>query len=313
MPAAERMPDDLREELAAPDRRKRLVVDPRTVPVRFSTLKEMARSPLHYWHAVQGGFRDETLSMRLGTGTHALVFGTPEVVVYRGGEMADAKGKVKKYTAVRSGACWEAFQAEHEGKVILSDSEYEKARAMADALLGDLDADPLLFAPGTKHEHDLQWEVEIVVGGVLHRRKCKGRLDALGPVAVTDLKGVKSADPRYFPIQAAKADWHAQAVWYADGAKAAGLGERVPYLVAVENSAPHMVTVWPLSASAIDHGRRRYMSWLERLIEHEQCNEWPGYAPGPIEFHVPKFLVDDPAPVNDGDDEAADDLIDSVD
>jgi hypothetical protein len=76
------MSAELRDELARNDVRR--LVDPRGVPVRFSHLKAMDRSPAHYVHAVQHE-REESLSMRLGSATHALVFGTPRVVVFRGG------------------------------------------------------------------------------------------------------------------------------------------------------------------------------------------------------------------------------------
>lgn len=250
-------------------------IDPRFVPIRFSTLKSMATSPLHYRHACQSQF-EETLSMRLGTGTHALTFGTPKVVVFK---------------ARRAGKVWDAFKEEHANDVILSEKEFAIASAMTKSLTTDIDADPLLFAPGTQHELDVRW--------TFMGRACRGRLDALSPTAVVDIKGVKDANPRWFPTQAARMAWHAQVTWYADGVEAAGLGWRHPHLVAVENSAPFAVTVWRLSERAILQGRQLYRSWFERVLECEAKGEWPGYSSGVLEFDVPNFLRTAPIAVDE--------------
>ncbi len=220
--------------------------------------------------------------MRIGSGTHAILFGTPKVVVYRGGDFADAKGKVKTFTDVRNGACWEAFQAEHRGACILSETELAKSEAMARAITSDMAADSLLFAPGAQHELDIQWEYR--------GRACKGRLDALTKDAIPDLKTTKDANPRWFPRQAFQMGWLSQAVWYADGAEAAGLGWRHPYLVAVENSAPYPVTVWRLTDAAIVEARRIYRGWFDQLLHCEVENLWPGYAGDVLDLDVPGYL-----------------------
>jgi hypothetical protein len=298
----------------------RPLIDPRAASVRFSTLKQMARSPLHYYAAVQGGKTDETLSMRIGTGTHALIFGKPEVVVYRGGtKMIDKvikgrkakKGKngapdepevpettiqvAKEYTDVRNGDFWEEFKEKHAGKVILNQKEMDRAEAMARALQFHMEAGALLFEPGTEHEIKLEWYID--------GRRCTGTIDALGPFAVVDLKAVKDSSPRRFPRQARDMYWHAQPAWYAAGCEASGRGWRTPLLVAVENTDPFPVQVYKLTDDDIRDGERLYRGWLDRvrqceasISEANPTGYWPSYADGVLPLNVlnlPPQVADD--------------------
>ncbi|MGL4444384.1 MAG: PD-(D/E)XK nuclease-like domain-containing protein [Alsobacter sp.] len=264
------MSAELRDELARNDVRR--LVDPRHVPVRYSHLKAMERSPAHYVYAVQHD-REETLSMRLGSAAHALVFGTPQVVVFRGG-----MHNGKSYKGNRTGAMWEAFQAQHATDVIVSESELAAAEAMVRAITTDMVADSLLFAAGTMHERRIEWTYQ--------GRQCAGTMDAFGPAALCDLKAVKDADPRWFPFQARRMAWHGQVAWYRDGAEAAGLGARPTFLVAVENSAPYVVTVFQLDDATYLAGQRLYRAWFDRLLECEAANYWPGYADGVVPLAI---------------------------
>lgn len=246
---------------------------------RASLLKQFAKSPAHAKHFIDGGQTDETLSMRLGTGTHALLFGTPEVVVYRGGEFQpEGAKKPKTYSAVRSGAMWEAFELEHAGKVILNEAEHVKASAMATAIRCHPDADRLLFSPGTQHEVLVEW----LYGG----RRCTGRLDSLGLAAISDLKCVQDASPIRLPYQARKMGWAAQLAWYSDGVELAGMDQRPSYLIAVENSPPYNVQVYAMTAEDIDYGRRQYEGWFAKLLECEASGVWGGYADGILPLNV---------------------------
>lgn len=247
--------------------------------VRASLLKQFARSPAHAKHFIDGGQTDETLSMRLGTGGHALLFGTPEVVVYRGGEFQpEGAKKPKTYTSVRSGAMWEDFEAKHSGKVILNETEHAKATAMANAIRCHPDADRLLFSPGTVHEQLVEW----IYGG----RRCTGRLDSLGLAAIADLKCVQDASPLRLPWQARRMGWAAQLAWYSDGVELADMEPRPSYLIAVENSPPYNVQVYEMTAEDIDFGRHQYETWFTKLLECEAADTWPGYADGILPLNV---------------------------
>lgn len=269
MNAVERISLELLEELGSDARR---LADPCTAPVRFTQLKEMARSPLHFKHSLQH-HRDESLSMRLGTGAHALTFGTPRVVVY-----------AKR----RAGKEWDAFEAEHSDCVILNEREHGIASAMARELTTDFVAAPLLFAPGSKFEHEVKWE--------LMGRACAGRIDALTPSGVVDLKAVKDGDPKWFGFQAARMRWAEQVTWYADGCEAAGLGWHRPHLVTVENAPPHTVTVYALPDEVIEVARRNYRAWFAQVLECSKRNEWPGYTNEVLELRIPGAYV---PPIND--------------
>lgn len=247
--------------------------------VRASLLKQFARSPAHAKHFIDGGQTDESLSMRLGTGTHALLFGTPEVGVYRGGEFQpEGAKKPKTYSAVRSGAMWDAFELEHAGKVILNQGEYDKATAMATAIRCHPDADRLLFSPGTVHEQLVEW----IYGG----RRSTGRLDSLGPAAISDLKCVQDASPLRFPWQARRMGWAAQLAWYSDGIELAGMDCRPSYLIAVENSPPFNVQVYEMTDEDMDFGRRQYEGWFTKLLECEASDNWPAYSDSILPLNV---------------------------
>ncbi len=247
--------------------------------VRVSLLKCFARSPAHAKHFIDGGLTDETLSMRLGTGGHALLFGTPEVVIYRGGEFRpEGAKKPKAYSSVRSGAMWDAFEVEHAGRVILNETEHAKASAMARAVQVHPDADRILFSPGTQHEVLVEW----LYGG----RRCTGRLDSLGLAAIGDLKCMADVSPQRFPYVARKLGYAAQLAWYSDGVELAGMDPRPSYLVAVESSPPFNVVVYEMTPEDIDFGRAQYESWFAKLLECEATDSWPGYADGILPLNV---------------------------
>jgi len=218
---------------------------------RCSLLKQFAKSAAHAKAYIDGGSTDETLSLRLGNGTHALLFRDKPVVEYKGGEFTPPGAKKPKtYTAVRSGECWEAFREQHKGAVILNAKELATAEAMAAAIRGDMDASRLLFAKGTRYEHRIEWEMK--------GRRCSGTIDAFGPLdgdALVDLKSTVDASPAKFPWQARKLGYAAQLAFYLAGLELAGYGRRVPYIVAVENAPPFCVQTYALTAADIDEGR----------------------------------------------------------
>jgi len=231
--------------------------------VRATLLKLLSRSPAHAKAFIDGGFHEESLSMRLGSGGHALLFGTPPVVTFPG---------------VRRGKAWDEFEKANEGAVILNEREHAIATGIANAVRCHPDADRLLFEPGTQHEVLVEW----LLGG----RRCTARVDSLGLRYLSDLKCVQDASPQRFPWQARRMLWCLQMAWYVDGCELAGIGPREPYLIAVENAAPHNVQVYRLTDEDLDFGRAQYDAAFDRLMDCEATGAWPGYADGILPLNV---------------------------
>jgi hypothetical protein len=249
-------------------------------PLHFSRLKFMARSPLHYAAASY----EETAAMERGSATHSLVLGGQAVVEW-------SKLSDNGNPCPRRGKEFDKFVADNPGALILTAKDFALSNAMALAVL----ANPLArrVLEGRK-ELELAWR--------FGDRECAGRLDVLGDSFVTELKCTVSADPNKLTWQSLRMGWFAQLPWYMDGAMAAGAGApEVAYIVAVEQAAPHAVTVLRLTNRALEQGRRTYRGWIERLLSCEATNEFPPYAQSIVELDVP----DNDVALDFGDAEAA--------
>jgi hypothetical protein len=251
---------ELRDELADSDRRR--IVDPRRVPVRFSRLKRMAQSALHYWQSCQYD-DDDTLARRIGRGVHAILFSQPLVV----------------WPKRRQGKAWEEFEATNSGKEILNASEHAQALATATSIRRHPVASRLLFN-GTVLERTISWTIQ--------GRACSGTPDAVGAKHLADLKTARTTEPDRFTRQATWMSYHAQLAWYQDALEIAGMGRPEEcYIIAVESAAPYAVTVLRLTERALDQGRRLNRLWWERLMVCEASNAWPAYVSSVVDFDVP--------------------------
>ncbi len=244
---------------------RRAPIDPASIPVRHSRLKRMAQSPAHAYSSVQlGDDWDDTLSKRLGRATHALVFGQA----------------VHTFTGkVRRGKEWDAFALEHRGECIVNEKERSKSEAVAKALRANPLAEQVLFAPGTLHEHRIDW--------TWMGRACRSTPDAHTKSHLVDLKTARTADPVRFGYDAARMGYHAQLAFYEDAMKARyGYGPKAVYLVAIEPIEPYAVTVFEVTPNALDLGRRSNRLWMERWIGCEASNHWPAYSDCIVPFDV---------------------------
>lgn len=253
-------------------------MDPRTVPVRYSHLRRIDLSPLHYLHGlVPDDDSEQSAPMRAGKLVHALVLGGDYVV----------------YDGRRAGGAWEEFAAAHEGRFIVTTAEYQRAVPVAESVQRDPVASQFLRG---QHERMLDWRI----GG----RECQAHVDCIGPDNryVTELKTASLAAPGWFARAALRMRYHAQLAWYQDAiAEVRGVRPANAYIVAVETKAPYAVTTMILTPRALDEGRKICRLWWERLAACEASDEWPGYAQSAVTLDV----AEDVELVIDGEEVAA--------
>jgi hypothetical protein len=244
------------------------LVDPRSLPVRYSRLKLMDRSPAHYFDACQREDIVETLAIRLGAGAHGLLFGKP--------------GDVQLYTGHRAGHKWEAFQRDRPGVTILNLAEWKKAMALVNAVRRNKLAHELLF-DSTVREETIWWKCGT--------RACRSTPDARAKGRIVDLKTARSADLRWFSRDAFNRHYHVQLAFYDEAIVSMG-GERADdlYLVAVETEGKHdfhPVTVFRIPDELRELGMKTWNLWFERLLVCEASNQWPEYAQTVVDLEPP--------------------------
>ena len=232
------------------------------LPVRFTNLKLMALSPAHYLEAAQ----KDTGSMERGRALHSLVLGGAPVLAYPG--------------KVRRGKEYDAFVAANTNAQVLTKSDYAKVEGMAASVRAHKVAMRVLAG---QHEVELDWQ--------FMGRKCQSHIDVVGGGGewVTELKSAVSSNPDRFAWQSHRMAYNAQLAFYWEAVLQSGLGvPRDAFVVAVESSAPYVVTVMRLTGRALDLGRRSFRLWMERLLGCEAANEWPGYVQDIVPLDVPE-------------------------
>lgn len=240
-------------------------------PVRFSNLKAMALSPMHY-KAAEARADDappHTTSMRIGSAAHTMILSAGQkIAVFTG--------------ATRRGKAWEAFRDDpaNAGKLIVNQTEFDKARAVADAVLRDPVASALL-ARAPHREQLLEWE--------LAGRACRGTPDAFGDDIILDVKTTKTAHPDRFAWEARRMAYHAQLDWYDEGLRAQkhGVGPRQRFIIAVENSGVPAVTCFEVTPELSEQGRTMWSAWFERFCVCADSNHWPAYSETIEKLDVP--------------------------
>jgi hypothetical protein len=261
-------------DLEAP---RRKVIDPRTLPARFHHLRAAGQSGAHALLAFQGDSSD-SLSKRLGSGAHAILFDKPFAVW----NVPAKNGRGIAKRDPRSEA-WKTFQATHAGKPILTVAEHARALKMAGAILSHRRAAELLFAGDPIHERSIIW--------AQHGRARQSTPDVRAPDRLVELKTTRCAYPAVFLRDALKMAYHAQ---LADQRAAIRHETRQAppevFIVAVENAPPHVVQVFRVMPSALEEGARLAAHWLERLQIYEATDIWGGYS----EADEPWEVVDQP-------------------
>lgn len=241
--------------------------------VNWSSLKHMATSPLEYrWRVDHPETRKP--AWVLGSAVHTLVL-----------EPAKFDSRFAVFEGTRRGKAWDEWLDAHPGIESLKPDELEQARAIADAIMGHRDASKLIKA--CRFEEVTTWTDEVT--GLA----CKGRIDAIGPTVIVDLKTSRDIAPRSFSRAVGQYLYHGQLAFYCDGAIAAGklsADHDPPAIIAAQSGAPYDVAVYELSEDALTQGRLLYRSLLTRLVACHASGLWPGVAPDRMVLDLPRWI-----------------------
>jgi hypothetical protein len=240
-----------------------------TAPLRFSALRQFAKSPAHYAAYLEQE-QTATSGMDVGTAADILLLGGPRVVAYPG--------------PVRRGKEFEAFKAANADALIVTAKEYETAFGIAASVQScDLAMDLLT---GIRQSTEF-W--------TNNGRECRGTPDVRGADYIVDLKTGETSDPRRFHWKVRTYAYHAAAAWYLDGLHRvhfAATGQparviRAAFIIAVEQSPPHVVTVFKLTDHVLDMGERLWRTWFEQLQVCEASGEFPPYSQAIVDLDLP--------------------------
>ena len=235
-----------------------------------SVLKEGRASMAHLKAAMDGErVKEQTDDMILGSALHCCFLEPAmmlqKVVLWDGGR--------------RYGGKWDEFEAEHAGKAILTEGNYQNLLGMMTAL--------------RRHQVVRAWAgqieaTEVAAVGEVAGVRMKGRCDAITPEPLVDLKKVQSADPRLITKAVLTFGYHIQAYIYRKL-----FGRSRFMLICVEGTPPYDVVAYELAPSFIRQGEHDALDLLEQVRACQQSGLWPGRAADVVTLEPPEWLAGD--------------------
>lgn len=173
--------------------------------------------------------------------------------------------------ATKEGKEW---RAAHDGDEIITAKEDEMLKGVMASIARHRDASAILKSPG-KAQPSL-FAIDEETGLPL-----KARLDWLleGNV-ILDIKTTTTANPALhgFPREIAKYSYHVQAAFYLDMCARLKMPKDCFVFLAVEKTAPYLVTAIQLDAMSVNKGRNEYQRLLKLYKECSDTNLWPSYS-----------------------------------
>ena len=119
---------------------------------------------------------------------------------------------------------------------------------------------------------------------------CKGRIDAIKPNALLDLKTTVNTSPVKIGKFIANYKAYVQAAFYLDLCRTVGLvDEHATFSWCfIQKEKPHQATYYTAPEELIRLGRTEYKSWLGWIYEGRKTGNWPGHSK---EVELPPYLL----------------------
>jgi hypothetical protein len=186
-----------------------------------------------------------------------------------------------KGPADRRGNKWKEAQQMAGDMTVLTESSYENALRVRDALQKNTEINNLVSANNKMVEVSCYWEHDGI--------DMKSRKDLVvddGRI-ITDLKTTTDASRDGFSRAVANYLYHMQDRWYSMGARACFGAEPTFLFIAVEKEPPFANAIYELDPRTKAEGQALVDLAIERYIECERNQEWPGYPAGVQQLSIP--------------------------
>lgn len=246
--------------------------------LNWSTLKHIAKSPMHYRYRLDHPEPDAPHYL-WGRAVHCALL-EPEAFDARYA-VCDVKKRWVK-ADVQPTKDYAAWLDDHPDAEPLKPVEMVTVQMAARSVLNHRVAAGVLA--GCRHEEPLEW-TDPDTG-----LACRGRVDAISQY-VLDVKTAQSCEPRLFQMAAARYAYHGQLALYHTGATVLRKidGKTPPYIIAIEKSPPYDVAVYQMSLEDLAAGRALVLSLMRRLEECTATDMWPGCAPDLLQLQLPPW------------------------
>lgn len=173
---------------------------------------------------------------------------------------------------------WEEFDANADGRTIVTADERVRWLKMRDAVHNDPLAGPLLSCPGINEAsvlwHDKRYGIH-----------CKARPDRLlatgvygGQGTIISLKMTSSIEDDEFRRDVKKFFYHGQAYWEAVAMNSVAPAERDYVFILIENHEDPLVRRAPLPAFVIQDAAEEMEKCLATYARCVRAGEWPGFT-----------------------------------
>lgn len=244
--------------------------------ISSSDVKMVATKSLAHW---KNKVRKPSTAFALGTAVHAMVLEPHLDLVVRGPE--DRRGNKWKEASLA---------ADLEGKLLLTESDYEQAAAMADAVK----AHPVVQK--WMAMSDFIAEASFFAEDSLTRARIKCRPDGFIPSIglVFDIKTTTDASPEGFPREVRKYGYDLQADFYLRVLQSAGYNADDFFFVCVEKEPPYAVGIHTLDHAYMRSAEMRVSAILEKISNAQATGDFTTGWPLINHIPLPRWQADQP-------------------
>lgn len=252
-----------------------------TRAISKSGMDKLRQAPAKFKAWMDGVTEEETEAFLFGSVFHCLALEPGEF---------GKRYAVKQFNGSTKAGKEEAATAKAAGLELVPAKIHNAASAMAESVLIHPLIGKLMTANDKRTEVSIYWS-ETVYGLEI---PCKARLDMLATVpgfglVAVDLKSTDDASPEGLARSVLKWGYHRQAVWYRRALRAVGMESSVFVLVAVEKTAPHLVTAANVSEAAQQVGLEEIKDALSTYATCAKSGLWPGYVSEIIDLDLPEW------------------------